>query len=300
MHAHDVLLGRLWTGRGFFCVGLFPALLHASHPLCLTCARQIVSGRQLLGRVRERGAGKLPHSRPDPNPGLTGRARAGAPGLAAALDGMRDMHEGPRAAEGAVGGPGSAQGPSGGACAAEGPSGHQRSGGPGLGGSAAAGAAHEAACQGAKSSEGAAAHAAPGGHAQEPLVLELEVSGRITAVGVRTWAHMPAGPPDGPPGSFRTGAHPGKHAGHNPNQSPDPGNSAGGWELRTAFYDGAGALVAEEVGGWLWRHAGGEDPRGMGSGLPAGGAGAAQHSVLRTSTPLVRHVSFLARDGARV
>ena len=279
-----------------------PHHLHLK-PLCLTFGRQIVSGRQLLGRVRERGAGALPHSRPDPNPALAGRARAGAPGLAAALDGVRDMRGGPRAAGGASGAPGAAQAASGGACAAEGAYGHHQSGDPGSGRSATAAAAHGAGCRGMEGLEGASAHAGPGGQAQEPLVLELEVSGRVTAVGVRRWAHTPAGPPGGPHGNLREGSDPGKHASCSPNRGVAPGDSAGGWEMRTAFYDGAGALVAEEAGGWLWRRAGGVDAGASGTGFPgtvnsAGAAGAAQHSVLRTSTPLVRHISFLARDGA--
>ena len=303
--AHDVLLGGLFDEPRLPCRWAVSALLHAPDLLCLQCGRQIVSGRQMLGRVRERGAGALPHSRPDPNPALAGRARAGAPGLAAALDGMRDMRGGPCAAECASGGPGAAQGASGGACAAEGACGQHQFSGPGSGGSAAAGAAHEAACRGTEGLEGASAHAGPGGHAQEPLVLELEVSGRVTAVGVRRWAHTHAGPSGDPHGNLRTGAGPGEHASQSPNQGPAPGDSAGGWELRTAFYDGAGALVAEEAGGWLWRHASGGDPGapdlgGLGNLNPADAAGAAQHSVLRTTTPLVRHISFLARDGATV
>lgn len=289
--------------RDFLLRWPLPALLHASHPTCLQCGPQIVSGRQLLGRVRERGAGALPRSRPDPNinPTLAGRGRAGAPGLAAALDGMQHMRGGPLAAEGALGGPGAAQGASGGACAAEGPCGHHRTGGPGSGRSAAAAAGPAAARWGSDLSEDASGPAGPGGHAREPLVLELEVSGRVTALGVRRWARAPAGPPGGPHGNLRKGSDPGKHASDNPNQGPAPGDSAGSWELRTAFYDGTGALVAEEAGGWLWRRDGGGDPNpgALGSGFPAGAAGAARHSVLRTSTPLVRHISFLARDGAR-
>ena len=270
----------------------------------LGCGRQIVSGRQLLGRIRERGAGALPHSRPDPNPALARRERAGAPGLAAALDSMRRE---PLAVEGASGGLAAAegahedecvtQGAYKGASAAEGACGYCRSSCPGSGASAAAAAVHEAAGWGCDTLGGASAHAGTGSRVQEPLVLELEVSGRITATGVRSWA---PGPLARSHGEVRSGPALGRCQNSNPNQGTALGDSTGGWEMRTAYYDGAGALMAEEAGGWLWRRAGSGNPGASGSGSSDEAAGAAQHSVLRTTTPLVQHMSFLARDGASV
>ncbi len=138
--------------------------------------------------------------------------------------------------------------------------------------------------------DGGGAAAAGRGRARPdgPLVLELEVGGRVTAVGVRRWAQncQPSGaagrwpwPADGAAAQGRAAQQESVH-----------------WEPRTSIYDGAGGLLAEEAGGWLWRAGAGSGGAGGAGG--AGGPGPAPHTVVRSTTPLVRHISFLARKGA--
>ncbi len=122
-----------------------------------------------------------------------------------------------------------------------------------------------------------------------PLVLELEVGGRVTAVGVRRWAQKSSS--HGAAGRWPWPAGVAAGQGGASEHEPPP------WEPRTSIYNGAGGLLAEEAGGWLWRAGAGSGGAGGAGG--AGGPGPAPHTVVRSTTPLVRHISFLARNGAR-
>ena len=283
-----------------------------------------MSGRQLLGVVRERRAGALPHANPGLDPTLaqpsaaaaaSDRKAAGSGGIPA----LQFAHGGEREAGGMSTGASEMRryrqsGPAGSSvCVHE-----QQPGNPGglkrgiwpecAEARGAQGPGRDPGIQGKSPDR----DQSPGREnpswdpgCEAPTVLELQVGDRVTAVGVRRWAAAPP-PAKGLGLASALGVHTPA-----PSRGAAPGQGSQQWEDRTAFYDGAGRLVAEEAGGWLWRAKTGVAARcaksgaataGASSGAAASGAGAgagaAAHALVRTATPLVRHISFLARDGA--
>lgn len=280
-----------------------------------------MSGRQLLGVVRERRAGALPHASPGLNPTLA------QPSAAAAASDWRAAGSGCISAlhfahGGEAGGMRTGankmrryqqSGPAGTSVCMHG----QQPGNPG---GLKRGIWPE--CAEARGAQGSGRDPGPGTSPdrdqnsggedpswdlgrEAPTVLELQVGDQVTAVGVRRWAAAPS-PAKGLGLASALGVHT-----PTPSRGAAPGEGSQQWEDRTAFYDGAGRLVAEEAGGWLWRAktggaalcaksgaaTAGASPGAAATGAGAG-AGAAAHALVRTATPLVRHISFLARDGA--
>jgi len=226
-----------------------------------------VSGRQLLGAVRERRAGALP--------------RGSSPALACSA-GARALDGGQRAA---------------GSACMHGADPSDSGWGEELGWGREERSARrqpqptdDAGCAAsAEAPEDDGAAAAGRARPDRPLVLELEVGGRVTAVGVRRWAQDCR--PSGAAGRWPWPAGGAAAQGRAAQQEPAH------WEPRTSIYDGAGGLLADEAGGWLWRAGAGSGGAGGAGG--AGGPGPAPHTIVRSTTPLVRHISFLARNGAR-